>query len=31
VGSLTAYFETHDPKRRPNPVSAAGDREFGKS
>jgi len=30
AGSLTEYFETHDPKRRQNPVSAAGDREFGK-
>jgi N-methylhydantoinase B/oxoprolinase/acetone carboxylase alpha subunit len=30
-GSLTEYFKTHDPKRRQNPVSAAGDREFGKA
>jgi N-methylhydantoinase B len=31
TGSLTKYFEERDRGRRPNPVSAASDREFGKS
>jgi N-methylhydantoinase B/oxoprolinase/acetone carboxylase alpha subunit len=30
-GSLTAYFAERRPERRPNPVSVAGDREFGKA
>jgi N-methylhydantoinase B/oxoprolinase/acetone carboxylase alpha subunit len=31
AGSLTRYFEERKPERRPNPVTLAGDREFGKS
>ncbi|HZB86133.1 MAG TPA: hypothetical protein VE289_06185, partial [Gaiellaceae bacterium] len=30
AGSLTRYFEERAPERQPNPVSVAGDREFGK-
>jgi N-methylhydantoinase B/oxoprolinase/acetone carboxylase alpha subunit len=30
AGSLTAYFAEREQKRRPNPVSVAGDRQFGK-
>jgi N-methylhydantoinase B/oxoprolinase/acetone carboxylase alpha subunit len=31
TGSLTKYFDERDQLRRPNPVSAASDKEFGKS
>ena len=31
AGSLTAYFAERKQKRRPNPVSVAGDRQFGKA
>ncbi len=30
-GSLTEYFSEREQTRRPNPVSAAGDRQFGKA
>jgi N-methylhydantoinase B len=31
AGSLTKYFDEREQLRRPNPVSAASDKEFGKS
>lgn len=31
AGSLTTYFAERKQKRRPNPVSVAGDRQFGKA
>jgi N-methylhydantoinase B len=31
AGSLTKYFDEREQPRRPNPVSAASDKEFGKS
>ena len=30
-GSLTRYFEERPVERPPNPVSVAGDREFGRA
>jgi N-methylhydantoinase B/oxoprolinase/acetone carboxylase alpha subunit len=31
TGSLTRYFEEHTQERKPNPVTVAGDKEFGKA